>query len=363
MSPLLLSVEEAGIEGMRRKRNPAIIDPIDFFTQAESLRQDFATLIGGDAQNVAILPSASYGLMSATSNLPKNNGQYALVVAEEFPSGYYAIDRWCREQGKTLKIISPPEDKSQRARKWNQLLLEAINYETAVVLISSVHWTDGSIFDLKAIGERCKACDTCFIVDGTQSVGAMPINVNDCHIDALVCAGYKWLLGPYNIGLAYYSTRFANGRPIEESWMNRSEAEDFQSLTAYRTAYTPGAGRYNMGEFSSFIHAPMLQTAIRQILKWTPQGIQGHCQSLTAPLLDFLASKGCLVEENEFRSNHMFGFRLPEHVDAVALMTCIKAKQIFVSRRGTAIRVSTHVYNTREDMDTLMEVMDDFFQA
>jgi len=71
------------------------------------------------------------------------------------------------------------------------------------------------------------------IIDGIQSIGTLPFSVKEIQPDALICAGYKWLLGPYSIGLAYYSDTFANGFPIEENWINRKNSEDFGGLVNY----------------------------------------------------------------------------------------------------------------------------------
>ena len=75
--------------------------------------------------------------------------------------------------------------------------------------MSSIHWMNGTKFKLKEIGERCKKFGAMFIVDGTQSVGALKMDINEYNIDALVCASYKWLFGPYSMGLAYFSDQFA----------------------------------------------------------------------------------------------------------------------------------------------------------
>ena len=104
---------------------------------------------------------------------------------------------------------------------------------------------NGTKFDLKKIGEKCKNNNTFFIVDGTQSVGALSIDVKEIKPDALICAGYKWLFGPYSMALGYYSSKFNDGIPIEESWMNRTNAQDFSNLTEYDSKYKPMAGRSN----------------------------------------------------------------------------------------------------------------------
>ncbi|WP_373520245.1 aminotransferase class V-fold PLP-dependent enzyme [Aquiflexum sp.] len=357
MSPLLRSVEEAGITALIKKRNPTQITPADFFSDAEILRKNFGKLVNCPAEQVAIIPSASYGLTSAIQNLPKDNGTNALVVSDEFPSGYYAIEKWCQNNDKHLKVIKAPESMVGRGQEWNKQIIDSINDDTAVILMSSIHWTDGTLFDLKAIGKKCKAHNALFIVDGTQSVGALAIDVVSCQIDALVCAGYKWLMGPYSIGLAYYSEFLNNGSPLEESWMNRSNAQKFSSLTKYVDDYSIGAGRYNMGEFSNFNLLPMLNAAIEQILKWDPSNIQSYCDQLSQPLVRYLNDNGFWVEVDDYRAKHLFGIVLPEGVDSQLALQKFEENRIFVSVRGKAIRISMHLFNTDKDIASLIRVL------
>lgn len=355
MSPLLNSVEEAGIHAMQLKRNPIHISPKDFFTGAERLRENFGKLVNCAAKQVAVIPSASYGLSTAVKNLPTNNGSMAILVADEFPSGYFSVEKWCRKNGKHLITVRPPKETESRGKIWNQAILDAIDSETSVVLMSSIHWADGTMYDLKAIGRKCNENDALFIVDGTQSVGALPIDVQEFQIDALVCAGYKWLMGPYSIGVAYFSEKFNGGEPLEESWMTRSNAQDFANLTKYVDDYSPGAGRYNVGEFSNFILVPMLNAAIEQIHDWGVENIQSYCDHLSRPLMQFFKQNGFWVEEDAFRAKHLFGVMLPQGTNREKLLQSLKEKQIYVSVRGEGIRVSLHLFNTAEDVKALEE--------
>ena len=93
--------------------------------------------------------------------------------------------------GKELKIIQAPTPLGKRGQMWMERILAAINSETCAVVMPVIHWTDGTTFDLKKIGRRCKEANALLIVDGTQSVGSMPMDVKDCNIDALVCTSYK----------------------------------------------------------------------------------------------------------------------------------------------------------------------------
>ena len=357
MSPLMKSVEEAGITGIYKKRDPSTIHPDDFFNKAAEIFSKAGTIINASPRQIAIIPSSSYGLKSVVNNLPLNNGKYAITVGEEFPSDYYTILGWCKKNDKSLQVILPPGYSAGRGKKWNDKILEAINNDTAVVLISSIHWTDGTKFDLQKIGERCKEVNALFVVDGTQSVGALPIDVAAYHIDALVCAGYKWLLAPYSIGFAYFSEYFNQGIPLEDSWMNKPNARDFTRLTSYVEGYNPGAARYNVGEFSNFILAPMLNRSLGQIIDWDISLIQDYCRNLIKPLIEALKTKDFWVEDENYRASHLFGFLLPKTHSSSHIIEKLQERKIFVSIRGDAIRVSVHLYNTAEDIEALIEIL------
>ena len=357
MSPLMKQVQDAGVTGIKRKSNPTQIVPADFFATASEVRQKFAHIVHCKAEQVAIIPAASYGIQNAVNNLPTNNGNHAITVGDEFPSDYYAIESWCKLHNKTLRIIAAPETATNKGKLWNDAILDAITADTAAVIISSIHWTDGTRFDLKQIGERCREMNARFIVDGTQSVGALPIDVEECKIDALVCAAYKWLMGPYSVGFAFYGEAFDNGTPLENAWVNRANAEDFTRLTAYTEEYTPGAGRYNVGEFGNHILLPMLNTALQQILDWNVNEIQNYCRELIAPAIVFLNENGFRTETEAYRTNHLFGFALPENISKEELMKNLQQKKIFVSTRGNAVRVSPNVYNTPDDIQALINAL------
>jgi selenocysteine lyase/cysteine desulfurase len=358
MSPMLREVEEAGIAGIRLKRNPSSLAPADFFTVAVQVKSKFGQLINCPAEHIAIIPSASYGLAAAVQNLPTDKGDKVTVVGEEFPSAYYAAEKWCRTHGKTLETIAAPAYGKDRGVQWNEQILASISADTVAVILSTIHWGDGTLFDLVQIGELCRRHGAMLIIDGTQSVGALPFDVQAVKPDALVCAAYKWLMGPYSIGLAYYGPALQEGIPLEESWMTRSNAAEFSKLTNYVDTYATGAGRYDMGEFSNFILLPMLDRALAQLLEWEVKVIQDHVRTLSRPLIQYLHQRGWWVEDDAYRAAHLFGFAIPAHVDPQHLLDKLKAAQVHVSLRGEAIRVSFHLYNDASDVEALIKVLD-----
>jgi selenocysteine lyase/cysteine desulfurase len=241
--------------------------------------------------------------------------------------------------------------------EWNKAIKEAIDDSTILVALGNVHWTDGTLFDLKAIGEKTRSVGAYYVIDGTQSIGALPFDISEIQPDALVCAGYKWLMGPYSIGLAYFNERFTNGIPIEENWLLREDSEDFSQLVNYKNAYQPGAVRFDVGERSNFILVPMMKTALQQIIDWGVSNIQDYCRALSDELTDGLNALGYKIEDPACRAGHIFGIRLPDHIKTEVAKLKFQEKNISVSFRGSAIRVAPNVYNTSDDIGIMRSAL------
>ncbi len=321
-----------------------------FFKPVERLRASFAELIGGrEAGRVALTPSASYGLATVARNLPIRRGQHIIVVQDQFPSNYYPWHRRCAETGAELITVKRPTG----ATSWSDAVLEAINRDTAAVAMAHVHWSDGTLYDLAAIRRRTDEVGAWLVVDGTQSIGALPFDVEVIRPDALIAGGYKWLLGPYGCGYAWYGPRMDDGIPLEENWINREGSDDFSRLADYRDAYRPLAARYSVGEHSNFLAIPMQQAALDQLTAWRPERIQEYTGALWSGILPELA--GLHLHLPAQRANHLVGIRLPEGLSMDRVREAMIKHAISVSYRGDVVRVSPNVYNRAEDMDRLVE--------
>jgi selenocysteine lyase/cysteine desulfurase len=357
MGPLPRASEEAGFDAIRKKRMPTAIVPPDAFWDTDRLRELFAELVGvSEPDRIAIQPGVSYGVATAARNLPVSAGQNLVLTHEQFPGNVYAWRRVAAESGAELRMVAPAPG-AERGRTWNERLLEAIDAKTAVVAVPNVHWTDGTWFDLVAIGRRCREVGAALVVDATQSVGALPFDAAAVRPDVLICAAYKWLLGPYSLSLAYFSERFDHGVPLEETWIARERSHDFQGLVDYQDGYLPGAVRYDMAERSNFFMAPIAKASLELLLAWRPERIQAYCRQLTAGLLDEIGRLGYSVEAEAWRAHHLFGLRMPASVDLAKLRDELAARNVSASLRGSALRLSANVYNDETDVGVLAEVL------
>lgn len=355
MGPLPRVSEDAGIEGLRVKRVPSDIVPDDFFNTADELRGLFAGLVGApDPQRISIGPGASYALAAAAKNLPLETGQNLVLTSEQFPGNVHAWTRKAREASATVRTVGPGEG-STRGATWNDRILTSIDSRTAIVSVPTVHWTDGTLFDLIVIGSRCREVGAALVIDATQSIGAMPFDVTEVQPDLVVCSTYKWLLGPYSLALAYFGPRFDDGVPLEETWIGRERSEDFQHLVDYQDGYQPGAIRYDVAERSNFALLPVAVASLELLTGWGAARIQGYCRELTADLLESAGELGFSVEAEQWRGAHLFGLRMPEGIDLSVLRDGLAARRVSVSLRGTALRLAPNVYNDASDVEALLD--------
>ena len=348
MSPLMRPVVEAATNGLHRKAHPWEITPEHFFTGSEAFRATAARLLDCTPDCVAIVPSASYGIATAATNLPVERGQSILLLAEQFPSNYYFWYRLADERGGTLKIIPWPDDGD-----WTSGILSALTSDVAIVALPHVHWTSGGRLDVAGIGHACRKFGAALVLDLTQSLGALPFSVPDVQPDFAVAANYKWLLGPYSIGLMYVAPQWHGGRPLEENWIQRENAEDFASLILYTNNYAEGARRFDMGERSNFALMPGATIAMEQLLTWEVREISVYCGALNRKLAATASQYGFSVIPEQHRAPHYLCLRrecgLPEDLSAK-----LARAKVFVSVRGSSVRVSPHLYNSEEDMNRLI---------
>ena len=358
MAPASKRVAAAGRRALEQIEAPSRLETADFFEPSTRVRRLFAQLVNApDPDRVAIVPAVSYGMATVARNTPLGPGRTVVVVEEQFPSAVYTWRRACRETGATLRTVASPDTAGSRGEAWNAAILEALDNRTAVAVLPPLHWTDGLRFDLDAIGSRARAVGARFIVDGTQAIGALPFDVARTRPDALICAGYKWLTGPYAIGVAWYGQAFDDGTPLEENWITRRGSEHFNELVNYRDEYQAGAIRYDVGERSNFLLLPMLKAGLEQVVDWGPETVQAHTGDLSGTAVERLRDLGCRAEDARWRAGHLFGVRLPAGVDIPQLGRDLRARQVSVSLRGGAVRIAPHLYNDAGDLDALIDVV------
>jgi selenocysteine lyase/cysteine desulfurase len=352
MSPQLRTVTEAGVEAVRGKASPWTARAQDWFAPTERLRILFARIINGDPEGVAIVPSVSYGLALAAANVRVARGQSIVLLDGEFPSNVYVWHELALRSDAVVRTIARPPGGA-----WTEPLLSAIDSTTAVVSVPNCHWTDGRFVDLEPVAVAARHAGAALVIDGSQSVGAYPLDVATIQPDFLVTVGYKWLLGPYGLAYLYAAPHYrTSGVPLEHSWLTRAGAEDFSTLSDYSPSYRPGARRFDMGEFPQFVLTAMATAALEQVLAWDVKWIQDAISTLTTRTESSAVPTGAVPVAASDRVGHLIGIR-PRAGVRSDLISALAAAHVYVSVRGDAIRVAPHVFNTEGDIDRLVNIL------
>jgi len=283
-------------------------------------------------------------------------GQQIVVLGDQFPSNVYSW-RALRAQGARIKVVEAPGGGASRGRRWNERLLSSIDRDTGLVAIESAHWTDGTLFDLQAIGRRCREVGAWFVVDATQTIGIEPVDIGSLFVDALVAHPYKSMLSGYGLGFAYFGERLADGSPLEESWLMRRGSEDFSRLVDYQDSYAPGMRRYDTSTRINPTLVGMLSAALDLFRRWQPPRVRDYCLEVSSKLIDCARRAGYETPEDGEHAAHIFGIRPPAGTDLQALRRALQSRHVHVSVRGDAIRVSPHVYNDELDIERFADVL------
>ena len=309
----------------------------------------FARLIGAKLEEIALVENTSVGLNIVANMLEYPPGSKVVTTDLEHPSVVYP---WLkRSLGVKVHYVRNVDGKVLLAD-----FERAVDDKTIAVAISHVEYANGFRNDLKALSQIAHEHGAYLIVDAIQSAGVVPIDVKRDGVDFLTTACYKWLLSPP--GAAYLYVRedlIENFEPPYIGWASVKqeifETVDFWDIWSLRLSET--ASRFEVGtpSFLSFVGAA---EAIKMLLSFGIENIEKRVLRLTDYLIDVVEALGFEVqtpEEPQYRSG-IVNFKVKKPKDVVEYL---KRNNIVVSARANGIRVSPHLYNTEEEIDTLVE--------
>lgn len=350
LAPQLRASAEAGLAAMGRRARPWTVTSDDWFTEAEERRALFARLAGVDTDGVALVPATSYGLAVAATNLTARQGQRVLVLGDDFPSNRYTWQRFAGRTGASLVAVE-----RQAGQSWAEAVLGELDERTAVVAVLATHWTDGGSVDLAAIGARARQAGAALVVDASQAVGAVPLDLDAIRPDYLVTVGYKWLLGPFALGYLYVAERYREGVPLEENWISRRGSQDFGGLVDYQDGYQPGARRFDVGQRTHFETTSMATAALRQLLDWEVPRIAATLGQVTGRIQGEVETLGLPLTTSD-RDPHMLGIGLPDQARG-AVAGALAEAGVQAGVRGSSLRVSPHLWTTDQDVQRLVDAL------
>jgi selenocysteine lyase/cysteine desulfurase len=352
MSPLSLRVKEAGASGIQKRGAPWELKISDWFDPGEQVRKLVASLIHSDPENIGLIPSVSYGIAVAAKNITLKPHQTIVLLDQQYPSNVYPWRNLSRDSGATLITVT-----KEHGQSWTEALTANITEATGLVAVPNCHWTDGSLIDLEVISARAKRVGSHLVIDASQSLGAYPLDIRKIRPDFLVSVGYKWLMGSYGLGYLYADDRYCrDGVSIEEGWLNRKGSEDFSRLVDYRDELKSGGRRFDGGEYPDFVRLPMAIAALTQVSEWGVADIQETLAGLTAEIERRAQLAGYEAPRRADRVGHMIGIKIPPD-QVAAISRKLADRRVFVSFRGSSMRVAPHLYNDVADIQKLCDLL------
>ena len=353
MGPMPRSAVSAAQEAAQQKCHPWDITLIDFFQPTETIRQLVAPLFGVTYKDIAIVPSASYGLATAAQNMTLTAGQEIVILAEQFPSNVYVWRRLAERHKAKVRVVTRTADQS-----WTQAILAAIGPQTGIVACAQTHWVDGGYVDLEAVSDALAIHGGELVLDLSQSLGVQAIDLARVRPAFAVAVGYKWLIGPYTLAYLYARPDKQSGVPLEEGWINREGSRNFARLVDCRETFGEGAQRYDMGERSNMQLIPQALPGLSLLADLGPKQAADLISQWTDQIVDRAAGLGVIADAPDIRSRHYLGLTLPPSAPD-DLLEKLKARQVHVSQRGTRLRVTPHIYTTQADIDRFIAALAD----
>ena len=350
LSPLLHQVAAAGLAAVERRARPWTITPPDWFSGVEQLRDRAAQVLGAGTEGVALIPATSYGLAVAARNLPVRADGRILVLHEEYPSNYYTWQRHARRSGAELVVVD-----REQGQSWAEAVLDKLDERVAVVAVPNVHWTDGALIELGRIAPVARDAGAALVVDASQSLGVLPLDLDELRPDVVVAVGYKWLLGPFSVGYLYLAPHLRDGEPLEENWISRDGSDDFATLVDYTDSYLPGARRFDVGQRTNFGLVPMAVAALDQILAWGVPNIAAALQRLNDDLVTRITALGLDAPAGP-RAAHILGLPIPREAGG-RILEALQQTGVSASVRGSALRLAPHLHTSDSDCDRLLTAL------
>jgi cysteine desulfurase / selenocysteine lyase len=307
----------------------------------EGLRVAAARLIGAHRDEIAHVKNTSEGIATVAMGINWRPGDRIVLFREEFPANQYP---WQRLVSKSVEIVwldaTDPLERIDEAAKGARLLA-----------ISFVQYLTGFRADLSKIGEICRRQNCFFFVDAIQGLGAFPLNVEECHIDALSADGHKWLLGSEGMGILYIrKDRQDEIAPTEFGWTNVAAFNDYSSRDmALRT----DAGRYEPGTLNT-IGCFGLRAAIEFLLEVGIERIAGQVRSLAVQIEDGVRAKGYEILGTPGAG--IVSFRHPNE-DARLTVRKLREQSIITAPRQGWVRTSPHFYISSGDIESLLAAL------
>jgi selenocysteine lyase/cysteine desulfurase len=354
-SPMPIRTLEAGRAAVGRKGRPWTLPASFANEQYERTRTAAARLINAEPSDVALIPSISYGVATAGKILTIPRGTRVLVLEDDHSSPVLEWHSRAEAQGFTVETIMRPDDGD-----WTTAVLAAIERSGAppvsLASISWVHWSDGGLIDVDKVGAALRARGAAFLIDATQAVGVVAMDVKRLDPDFVLFPTYKWVVGPYGRAFLYVAKRHQGGIPIEQISAGRRNVRAENSTYFTDLDYVADARRFDMGERDYFITMEMAAIGMEMLAEWGASAVSQRLAMLTGRIAEGVRGIGVDAREPRVRAPHILSLKFQDG-KLSGLIEGLASEGVYVASRLGRMRISPHVYNDEVDADRFVEAL------
>lgn len=308
----------------------------------ESAKAAVADLLGTEPDAIALTESTTDGINRVAGAIDWDETDTVVRTDLEHPSGILPWRKLERTRNVDVRALET------EAGRLDLEAVKAAAEDATLLVVSSITWTHGTRLPVEEIVDVAHDAGAMVLVDAVQSPGQTAVDVETWGADFVVGAAHKWLLGPFGAGFLY--VRPGVERELVPAAIGyRSVAE----ATAHDYEYEPGAGRFEVGTTSPALYAG-LEEAITVHEELGVDTVESRIEQLT----DYLKAE---LPEERLLSPRGFesGFVTVAADDPESEVDRLAAHDIRVRDLPypEALRVSVHAFNTRDEIDRLLEIL------
>ena len=316
-------------------------DFLEWFDDADGIRGAIAQLVGCEAADIAFIPHAATGLSLLLGGIDWKPGDRVVTFQSEFPNNLY-FPSMLGERG--VQFVETDWDG----------LPGALNERTRLVVASTVNYTNGFRPPLDELSRMTRERGILLYLDGTQSVGALQVDLSRIRPAMFAVHGYKWLLAPTGAAFMYVSPELREQlKPNVVGWRSDYDWRNVANLHHGAPRFSGDAERYEGG----MLPFPLLYAmgaSVRRMLEIGPAAIEARVQELAAECRGVVRGLGgkLLFDERPNFDSGIIAAQFEGH-NAPELARRLKERKVLVSARHGNLRISVHFYNSQEDLDRL----------
>lgn len=353
--PLPRRTLDAVHRGLDMRADPSRFPDALIFETFTRARELAAQLIGASPREIALSTNTSYGVNLAAFALPIGAGDVVLGPAGEFPANVYPWMAAAQRRGFEYRQVEP----GAGGFVTDEMLVDAIHaYSPRVVALSWVGFSNGYRYDLAAVGRACRDRGAFFFVDAIQGLGALPLDVRECHVDVLACGAQKWLLSPWGTGFTYVRADLVGTlEPHVVGWTAQRNSDDFSRLLDYDPTWRDDARRFESltlptHDFMGFARS------LELLLEIGPDEAAAHVQRLASLVVDWAVERRDGVLATPRDASRRAGIVSLRLSDFQAASRRLHDAGVAHSLREGCVRLSPHVCNTADEVARALSVLD-----